>query len=165
MEFRKAGQTDFEQIWEIISFAKETRKNEGSTQWQDGYPNEETIQNDIQKGYGFVFEEEGAVNLYAAIIFDKEPAYEELRNWEGQGDYLTLHRIAVSKEAKGKGLGQKILKEAEKLAKEKGIESIRIDTNFDNIPMLKIIEKEGYKYRGEVYFRGSARKAFEKILK
>ena len=31
--------------------------------------------------------------------------------------------------------------------------------------MLKIIEKEGYKYRGEVYFRGSARKAFEKILK
>ena len=153
MEFRKAGQTDLEQIWEIISFAKETRKNEGSTQWQDGYPNEETIQNDIQNEYGFVFEEEGAVKLYAAIIFDKEPAYEELKNWEAQG------------EAKGKGLGQKILQEAEKLAREKGVESIRIDTNFDNIPMLKIIEKEGYKYRGEVYFRGSARKAFEKILK
>ena len=80
MEFRKAEQADFEQIWEIISFAKETRKNEGSTQWQDGYPNEETIQNDIQKGYGFVFEEEGVVILYAAIIFDKEPAYEELKN-------------------------------------------------------------------------------------
>ena len=62
-------------------------------------------------------------------------------------------------------MGQKILQEAEKLAREKGVESIRIDTNFDNIPMLKIIEKEGYKYRGEVYFRGSARKAFEKILK
>ena len=114
MEFRKAKQADLEQIWEIISFAKETRKNEGSTQWQDGYPNEETIQNDIQNEYGFVFEEEGAVNLYAAIIFDKEPAYEELKNWEAQGDYLTLHRIAVSKEAKGKGLGQKILQEAEK---------------------------------------------------
>ena len=62
-------------------------------------------------------------------------------------------------------MGQKILQEAEKLAREKGVESIRIDTNFDNIPMLKIIEKEGYKYRGEVYFLGSARKAFEKILK
>lgn len=30
--------------------------------------------------------------------------------------------------------------------------------------MLKIIEKLGYKYCGEVYFRGVARKAFEKLL-
>ena len=156
---------EIKRIMEIIQDAKESLAQRQVDQWQDGYPNEETIQNDIQNEYGFVFEEEGAVKLYAAIIFDKEPAYEELKNWQGQGDYLTLHRIAVSKEAKGKGLGQKVLQEAEKLAKEKGIESIRIDTNFDNISMLKIIEKEGYKYRGEVYFRGSARKAFEKNLK
>jgi len=72
-----AEQADFEQIWEIISFAKETRKNEGSTQWQDGYPNEETIQNDIQKGYGFVFEEDFSsryeqvlekIHLYEGVI-------------------------------------------------------------------------------------------------
>ena len=40
----------------------------------------------------------------------------------------------------------------------------KLDTNFDNAPMLKILDKLGYTYCGEVFFRGSARKAFEKIL-
>jgi hypothetical protein len=30
--------------------------------------------------------------------------------------------------------------------------------------MLRVLEKLGYVYCGEVYFRGSARKAFEKKL-
>jgi hypothetical protein len=30
--------------------------------------------------------------------------------------------------------------------------------------MLKLFEKLGYQYCGEVYFRGSARKAFEKVI-
>jgi hypothetical protein len=39
-----------------------------------------------------------------------------------------------------------------------------VDTNFDNLPMLNIFEKLGYTYCGEVYFRGSARRAYEKVL-
>jgi hypothetical protein len=31
--------------------------------------------------------------------------------------------------------------------------------------MISIFEKAGYTYCGEVYFRGSPRKAFEKVLK
>ena len=50
------------------------------------------------------------------------------------------------------------------LAKGNNIFSIKVDTNFDNIPMLKILEKLGYTYCGEVTFRGSFRKAFEKTL-
>ena len=42
--------------------------------------------------------------------------------------------------------------------------SIRVDTNYDNIPMLKLLAALEYQYCGEVYFRGSARKAFEKVL-
>jgi hypothetical protein len=43
--------------------------------------------------------------------------------------------------------------------------SIKVDTNFDNFAMLKIFEKMEYIYCGEVYFRGSPRKAFEKVLR
>ncbi|MFT4092143.1 MAG: hypothetical protein QM640_00795 [Niabella sp.] len=39
-----------------------------------------------------------------------------------------------------------------------------VDTNFDNAPMLHILNKLGYIYCGEVFFRGAARKAFEKVL-
>lgn len=45
-----------------------------------------------------------------------------------------------------------------------GIFNIKVDTNVDNAAMLSILNSCGYKYRGYVYFRGSARKAFEKIL-
>ena len=48
---------------------------------------------------------------------------------------------------------------------ESNVYSIKVDTNFDNVPMLRILDKLGYVYCGEVFFRGSARKAFEKVLR
>lgn len=165
-QIRKATFADFHEIWKIILYAKEVRKQEGSRQWQDGYPNENTIQNDIEKGYGNVIVSEGKLLGYFALIFDKESAYESIEGkWKTQGDYAVVHRMAVAKEAKGKGMGKKILQKVEEMSIENNVFSVRIDTNFDNIPMLKIIEKLGYEYCGEVYFRGAARKAFEKRLK
>lgn len=163
--FRKANSNDFAPIWEIILFAKETRRAEGSTQWQDGYPNENTILTDIQNGYGYVVEIGAKIVGYVAIIFAPEPAYEAIQGkWLSELPYTVVHRMAVSSDGKGKGLGKYILQKTEEISLANHINSIRIDTNFDNIPMLHIIEKLGYTYCGEVYFRGSARKAFEKIL-
>ncbi len=164
-QVRKALLADFQVIWGIILFAKEVRKQQGSTQWQDGYPNEETIKTDIKKEYGYVIENQGEILGYFTIIFDREPAYQKIEgSWLSENDYTTIHRMAVSAKAKNKGIGKLILKIAEKISIENQRYSIRIDTNFDNIPMLKILEKQGYTYCGEVYYRGSARKAFEKIL-
>ncbi|GET46346.1 GNAT family N-acetyltransferase [Capnocytophaga felis] len=164
-QFRKALLSDLQGIWGIILFAKEMRKQEGSQQWQDGYPNEKTIRSDIEKGYGNVIESEGEIVAYFALIFDKEPAYEVIEGkWKTQGDYAVVHRMAVAKSFKGKGIGKEILKKVEKVSIQNNVFSVRIDTNFDNIPMLRILEKLGYVYCGEVYFRGSARKAFEKVL-
>jgi hypothetical protein len=52
----------------------------------------------------------------------------------------------------------------EELAVKNNIYSVKADTNFDNYAMMKSFENAGYVYCGEVYFRGSARKAFEKVL-
>ncbi|MDO5608926.1 MAG: GNAT family N-acetyltransferase [Capnocytophaga sp.] len=165
-EFRKAEMSDFEPIWEIISDAKESRRLEGSSQWQDGYPNEDSIRNDIQNHYGFVMTYQGIIYAYSAVIFAIEPAYEAIEGqWITDGEYAVVHRMAVARQAKGKGIGKILLEYIENYILEKKYPSIRIDTNFDNIAMLKILEKEEYVYCGEVYFRGSARKAFEKKIK
>lgn len=165
LQIRKAEISDFQHIWKIILYAKETRKAEGSLQWQDGYPNEQSITNDIENKHGYIIENQGTILAYFALIFDIEPAYEAIEGkWLSEGKYAVLHRIAVSKTAKGSGLGKKILQKAEEITLNNNIFSLRIDTNFDNMPMLAIIHKMGYTYCGEVYFRGSARKAFEKIL-
>lgn len=164
-KFRKAQPKDIPEVWRILQQAINRRKNEGSRQWQDGYPNPETVSTDIEKDWGYVLELEGQVAAYAALIFEIEPAYEIIEGkWLSKGDYLVIHRVAVGDGFAGNGLATLIFKEIETVAKSNKVFSIKVDTNFDNIAMLKILEKTGYQYCGEVYFRGSARKAFEKVL-
>ncbi|HAI81103.1 MAG TPA: GNAT family N-acetyltransferase, partial [Chryseobacterium sp.] len=38
INFRKATPEDAGQIWQILQQAIRRRKNDGSRQWQDGYP-------------------------------------------------------------------------------------------------------------------------------
>ncbi|HEY0977551.1 MAG TPA: GNAT family N-acetyltransferase, partial [Flavobacteriales bacterium] len=73
-------------------------------------------------------------------------------------------RVAASPEAKGKGIATIFFRMVEDLCRERGVPSIKVDTNFDNVPMLRIMEKLSYTYCGEVYFRGSARRAYEKEI-
>jgi GNAT superfamily N-acetyltransferase len=165
LQLRKANLSEVPQIWEIIQDAIEQRRVEGSTQWQDGYPNELSITNDINTGFGYILTENETILCYAAIIFDLEPAYEEIEGkWLTNGDYVVVHRVAVSKFAKGKGIATKLFQKIEDLAIRQNVYSIKVDTNFDNTPMLKILDKLNYTYCGEVYFRGGARKAYEKML-
>jgi len=165
MNLRKATTSELAIIWEIIQYAIEQRKQDGSVQWQDGYPNETTLQQDIDSGNAYLVTDDGIVLAYAAIIFEKEPAYENIEGkWLTNGDYAVVHRVAASKLAKGKGVATKLFQIIEDLCKDKKVYSIKVDTNFDNKPMLKILEKLDYTYCGEVYFRGGARKAFEKVL-
>lgn len=163
--FKKAEKADIQDIWHILEDAIQLRKNEGSAQWQDGYPNLTVINNDVSKGAGYILTEEDTIIGYCAILINDEPEYSNIKgNWLTQGDFIVFHRVAISKDHLGKGLAQLMLKFIEQVALEKNIYSIKADTNFDNIGMLKIFEKLGYTYCGEVSFRGSSRKAFEKVL-
>jgi len=165
LEFRKAIAEDSSVIWQILQDAITRRKNDGSRQWQDGYPNLETVKSDIEKGFGYVLLVDGTVAGYSALIFNNEPAYNDIEGeWLTNGEFLAVHRVAISDKFAGQGLSKKIFSFVEDVAKENNTFSIKVDTNFDNPAMLSILEKLGYQYCGEVHFRGSARKAFEKVL-
>lgn len=163
---RKANQDDAPKIWDILSGAVQLRKEQGSAQWQDGYPNPQTIQNDIALEQGYVYDSGNELIGYVAIILNTEPAYDDIEGqWQSDGDFYVIHRLAISGNYGGKGLATDLLKEIEAYAVKSKIFSIRADTNYDNAAMLKIFKNLNYVYCGEVYFRGNARKAFEKLLK
>ena len=163
--FRKAEISEIAPIWRILQQAVLRRKEEGSNQWQDGYPNPEVVQKDIEKGDGFVLLSGETIIGYSAVLINNEPAYEKIEgNWLTNDDFVVLHRVAISEKYLGKGFAKMILGYIEDFARSNNIYSIKADTNFDNIAMLKIFENSGYSYCGEVYFRGSARKAYEKVL-
>lgn len=162
---RQATAAEVPQVWEIIQQAIERRRLDGSRQWQDGYPNEQVIGSDVARGIGYVLTEDGRIAGYAAVLFNDEPAYEDLKGtWLSNDTFAVVHRLALLQQDLGKGLAQRIFYLIEGIAKQQGIYSIKVDTNFDNLAMLAIFEKLGYSYCGEVEFRGGIRKAFEKTL-
>jgi len=165
MELRKAVTADKEPVWEILQEAIERRRLDGSRQWQDGYPNYASIEHDLERNAAYVIEDEGVVVAYAALIRNDEPAYNDIQGqWLTQGDFLVVHRVAVSNRYLGKGVAGFFFNAIEAFARAHQVFSIKMDTNFDNAPMLHLLNKYGYTYCGEVFFRGSSRKAFEKIL-
>ena len=108
---------------------------------------------------------EEPIVAYGAILFNGEPTYAEIRGaWLTDGPYVVVHRLAVADEALGHGLGTEFLRHAARLALERGIRAFRIDTNFDNHRMLRILAHNGFTRCGTIRCRSGQREAFEKIL-
>nr|WP_309758314.1 GNAT family N-acetyltransferase [Flavobacterium sp.] len=163
--FRKAELSEITAIWAILKDAIARRKQDGSTQWQDGYPNPEIIQKDIEKGQGFILVLDENIIGYYAILINNEPAYKAIEGkWITNTDFVVVHRVAIATNHLGQGYAKMIMKHIENFAINNSIYSVKADTNFDNIAMIKIFENSGYAYCGEIYFRGSPRKAYEKVL-
>lgn len=165
LEFRKAEISDKDTIWEIIQHSIERRRIDGSTQWQNGYPNEQTVESDIAKNFGFVLTVNDEIAVYVALIFNDEPAYSSIEGaWLTNGEFVVIHRVAVSEKFAGQGLAKKLFDVIEDYVKSQNVHSIKVDTNYDNVAMLKILESKGYIYCGEVMLNSGMRKAFEKVL-
>jgi len=165
MTLRKATFSEQSVIWDILQQAIQQRKLDGSDQWQNGYPNEQTVHDDIENGFAYVLVDNNVIIAYAAIIFGIEPAYNDIKgSWLTNDHYVVVHRVATSNAVKGKGIATLLFKEIETLSTQQNVYSIKVDTNFDNVPMMKILDRLNYSYCGEIFFSGAMRKAYEKVL-
>lgn len=164
-KLRPANERDAPVIWDILQGAIEQRRLEGSDQWQNGYPSEETVRGDLAAKAAYVLTENDAVVAYAAVILDGEPAYDAIDGkWLTDGRYATVHRVARASSVKSRGIAIALFELVEALCIELGLPSIRLDTNFDNLAMLRILENLSYRYCGEISYEGAPRKAYEKVL-
>lgn len=168
MEFKKAEYKNIDDILELIEGGKDFLKEKQVPQWIDGYPNRDTITDDIDKGYSYILVDGEEILGTTALIYGVESTYDKIFQGEWLTDldeYAIIHRIAVKSDEKGRGLGGEIIKFAEKDSIKKEIKSIRIDTHRKNEAMQKMLEKSGFKYCGVIYLEdGAERIAFEKIL-
>ncbi|MDS0525251.1 GNAT family N-acetyltransferase [Clostridium sp. SHJSY1] len=167
MKFRKAIETDINNIIGIIGQAQAYFKEQGINQWQDNYPNVEIINNDIENNNSYVLLKDENIVATAAVSFDEEKTYDSIYEgqWFSNDEYAVIHRIAVDNNCKGLGLSSQIIKNVEKLCLEKGVYSIKVDTHKENVSMQKLLKKNKFQYCGIIYLEdGSKRIAFEKIL-
>lgn len=167
IEFKKATTEDICSIMSIIEQAQEYfRKNE-IDQWQNNYPNIDTIKTDIDLHNCYVLLHENTIVGTVVLNFGVEKNYERILNgaWINEGPYAVIHRIAIDHRYKGLGLSAVIIKRLEEICSEKEVHSIRVDTHYDNLPMKKFLVKNGFQYCGIIYLEDdSERIAFEKSI-
>ena len=160
MHVRKTTLADFSEVMKIYREAREFMIKTGNpTQWWEGYPPEDLILNDIERGDSFVVvenEEILAVFLYKHGV---DPTYINIEDgsWLSEEPYGVIHRIAVN--SKGRGVAAFVFDTVFGWCG-----NIRIDTHEGNLPMQRALEKNGFKYCGVIHIaNGDPRVAYQRI--
>lgn len=166
MEIRKSTEADISKIMSLVHQAQNYFKQNYIDQWQDGYPNSETILDDIHKNHSYVIIDKDVIGtMYFAI--EDDPCYKVIQGeWmTSQQPYAVIHRIVVDETRKGQNLAYQLLSYVILECTNQGIGSIRIDTHADNISMQRFLTKHGFVACGTITLAsGAPRIGFEKIL-
>lgn len=166
MIFRKANINDIDSLVSIIEEAKAYFKENKIDQWQDGYPNKQTLLQDIKKEESFLLEQDGIILATCMISTKKDPTYHNIYqgSWLNNEPYFVIHRIAVKQSEKGNNLASFMIQEAIKLHPD--YFNIRIDTHKDNISMQRMLQKNGFIYCGIIYLETmQQRNAYQRVIK
>ena len=169
MKIRETKKEDLKGVMRIIRMAQEFFREHKIDQWQDGYPNEEVILEDIRQNQSYLMEKENQTVGTAVISLKREHTYEKMEqgHWitEDKAKYVVIHRIATHREFKREGIASAFLEFAECKGREHHVQSIRIDTHPENTIMQKWLKKHGFCYCGKIHLEsGALRYAYEKVL-
>ena len=161
--FRKAQKADVPVIMRLIDEARDIMRSCGNVnQWIDGYPSQDTIENDISHGHCYLCVEQGSGEVVASFAFipGPEPTYKEIYEgqWLDDEPYHVVHRLAST--ARSHGVFNDVMDYCMGVAG-----NLRIDTHRDNVIMRHVIDRYGFTYCGIIYLlNGDERLAYQKKI-
>jgi ribosomal protein S18 acetylase RimI-like enzyme len=166
MTIRPATRSDLPDLMKLVKGVVPLMREAGNFQWDDTYPNETVFGQDIDKAQLWVADIDGQLAGVAALTEDQEPEYAQV-GFDISQRAIVTHRLAVDPAFRGQGIAAALLNQAEKLALERNVAFLRIDTNSENQVTQKLFPKLGYQLAGEITlgFRPGLRfLAYEKKL-
>ena len=159
MTIRPTTYAAIEALMAIFAYARAQMAADGNpTQWGDGYPTREQLENDIQRGVSYVIEHEGAPCATFVFIIGDDPTYAYIEDGQWLDDtlpYGTIHRIASN--GQQRGIFRVVLYWCSAQCS-----NIRIDTHQANARMIHLIEQAQFTRCGIIYTRDhSPRMAYQ----
>ena len=180
LTMRLAAPADAARVMEVLEDGKRSIARFGIEQWQHGYPDLASVEQDIERGVCHVAcDADGEIVGSLALIFGVDPEYSRATAvpWLTSNDadapayYAAIHRCATAACALKRGVMAFMFAEAARIARERGAESIRIDTHPGNRAMRSFLAKQGFTELGpfELVMKGDSepdlgRIAYEKLL-
>ena len=159
MTIRPTTYADLDALTAIFAYARAQMAADGNpTQWGDGYPTREQLENDIHRGVSYVIVHEGVPCATFVFIIGDDPTYAYIEDGQWLDDtlpYGTIHRIASN--GQQRGIFRAVLDWCSAQCS-----NIRIDTHQANARMIHLIEHNQFTRCGIIYTRdNSPRMAYQ----
>ena len=161
MTIRPTTYADIDALMAIFAYARAQMATDGNpTQWGDGYPSREQLENDILRGVSYIVEYNDHPCATFVFIIGDDPTYHYIEDGQWLDNtllYGTIHRIASNGERRG--IFNTVLHWCSAQCS-----NIRIDTHQANARMIHLIEQAQFTRCGLIYTRdNSPRIAYQSL--
>lgn len=147
----------------LVRLAIEEMQRQGIDQWDDVYPTETMLRNDIDRGEMYLLDEDGVAAGIVTLNNVQSPEYSEIQ-WEFSGRILVVHRLAVHPEFRRQKVASRLMAFAEQDFAYGEYDAIRLDAFQKNPAAVALYERRGYRNAGSVTFRKGRFSCFEKRI-
>lgn len=164
LEYRLGIMADLQEICSIVKSAIVHMNQQNIFQWDNIYPDEAILQQDIEKQQLFV----GIIGNQIAVFYVlNQECDEEYKNgkWKYEhASYYVIHRLCVNPVFQNQGIGMRTMEHIEREAASLGIQSLRLDAFTENPYALKLYDKLHYNTVGFAHWRKGKFCLMEKCL-
>ena len=164
IDIRQLTEYSLSDIMKIVKDVIIKMNQNGIYQWDEIYPDENTIRKDLHDKCAFGYFINNQLSGYVAINDDIPIEYNSVKWNNDFGKVLIIHRLIVKVQEQGKGISKIMMNFIEKFAKISEFQSIRLDAFSNNPISLNLYESYGYTNVGFVNFRKGLFYCFEKEL-
>ncbi len=148
-DIRLARPHDVQNVMALVRGVVPRMLQEGNLQWDESYPNERIFRSDISRNQLWLAEVSDTIAGLAAITTDPEPEYAQA-GLNVNEPAVVVHRLAVDVSFRGAGIARTLMHHAEQIAAERGIPTMRVDTNIQNEAAQRFFLKLNYRLAGEI---------------
>lgn len=161
---RPAKSADAETLLALVRDCVSAMRAAGIEQWDEVYPNAETIAADLASGTLHVLCEHDSIVASITIDSNLDPLWQGM-DWSADSEpAAAVHRLMVHPSQQGRGLAKRLMQHAEEVALAKNCRSIRLDTFLQNPVAMALYPRLGYRRTGTAMMRKGEFAGYEKLL-
>jgi len=160
--FRLALEKDEDIVNDMYNAVKAKGKIDGTSDWDNDYPNREILKDDLLKRCVYVLERDGTIIAAISIVDEVIEELESLDWKEVKSCFLV--RLCVASECQGKGIGEKMMRHVNDHARRSGYGATHHLAAQENKAAIRLYERMGYRNLGEIHVFGKDFVAYEMTL-
>lgn len=153
MKYRLANKKDIDAIHKMIRDAIRRMEEHNIFQWDELYPTKDDFFRDIERKELYIGEKDNEIAVVFTVNKESDIEYNKGEWNYPESEYRVVHRLCVNPKLQNSGIARMTLEYIERILREQGVESIRLDTFCENPFSCSLYLHNGYKIVGVVQWR------------